>query len=68
MNMKTILSELDKNTLSEVLEGYDILLFNEKKEYEEANRNDVFNPVIEEIENKRKNAKKLFRRLYNNKK
>lgn len=66
MNMK--LSELDKNTLAEVFEGYDLLLFNEKKEYEEENRNDVFNPVIEEIENKRKNAKSLFRRLYNNKK
>lgn len=63
--MKTILSELDKNTLAQVFEGYDLLLFNEKKEYEEANRNDVFKPVIESIETKRKNAKRLFNRLYN---
>lgn len=65
--MNTILSELDKNTLAQVFEGYDLLLFNEKKEYEEENRNGVFNPVLESIENKRKNAKRLFNRLYNNK-
>lgn len=50
--MKTILSELDKNTLAQVFDGYDLLLFNEKKEYEEANRNDVFKAALESIENK----------------
>lgn len=65
--MDTILSELDRMTLSQVFEGYDSYLLNERKEYEDVNQNGVFNPVLDSIENKRTNAKRLFNRLYNNK-
>lgn len=65
--MDTILSELDKKTLAQVFEGYDTYLLDVKKDYEDVNQNGVFNTVLESIESKRTNAKRLFSRLSNNK-